>query len=118
MKLYMFAEHDDLVDLAMDLHQDIKSWAQPKTIIHSIHRGIEKDIAPNSHRDLEVGIEMETKKAQKLKEPMEFLQTLANRYRCDFSIGVIESDGYRDVCFFGYEEGKPHYTEIANYLGM
>ncbi len=118
MDLYLFAEHDDLADYAADLNTEIEAWAEPKTIMTSIYRDIYSDSQPKSAREIEVGIELTTNKAQKLKEPLNFLYTLAKKYHCDFSVGIIGEAKYQDVCFFGDEEGRPDMYEIANYLEL
>lgn len=67
----------------------------------------------------ELGIQIEVKKKQYLKEPLNFLYDLAKNEKCEFVIGFFEEDGAReDVCYFGYEEGRPDLYEIANYVGL
>ncbi len=114
MKIYMFAEHDDLQDFSEQLNSSLEKWAAEKTIFNSICRKEQL----NTSRLIEIGLEFETNKSQKLKEPLNFLYGLAKQYECDFSVGIIEGQDYSDVCFFGFEEGKPDMFEIACYLGF
>ncbi|WP_273285946.1 hypothetical protein [Reinekea forsetii] len=118
MHLYMLAEQDDLDDFAEALFQELQIWAEPKTTIEAIYRHEEAEQASLSKRAIEVGIELTISKAQKLKEPLNQLYDFAKKYKCDFSVGIIEDDKRSDVCFFGFEEGRPDMFEIANYLEL
>ena len=118
MNLYLFAEHDDLADFAQDLLTDIQQWAEPKTTIHALFRDDDTEQNATGHRTMDVGIEFSVSKTQKLKEPLNFFNTLAKKYKCDFVVGTIEEERYSDVCYFGFEEGRPDMFEIANYVGL
>ena len=79
---------------------------------------LESVSSEGSNPSIEVGIELTISKAQKLKEPLNQLYDFAKKYKCDFSVGIIEDDKRSDVCFFGFEEGRPDMFEIANYLEL
>ncbi|WP_320821898.1 hypothetical protein [Reinekea sp.] len=118
MHLYMLAEHDDLDDFAEALYQELLLWAQPKTTIQAVYRHDDGEQPSLSKRSIEVGLELTISKAQKLKDPLNQLYDFAKQHKCDFSVGIIEDNQRSDVCFFGFEEGRPDMFEIANYLEL
>jgi len=118
MNLYMLAEHDDLDDFAEALYQELQVWAEPKTTMQAVYRHDEAEQPSLSKRPIEVGLELTISKAQKLKDPLNQLYDFAKKYKCDFSVGIIEEAKRSDVCFFGFEEGRPDMFEIANYLEL
>jgi len=67
---------------------------------------------------LKLGMSLQVKSKFKLKDPLNFLYTLAKEYKCEFAIAVVSPDtgDSEDVCYFGFEEGRPDLFEIANYL--
>tara|TARA_R110001592_G_scaffold238227_2_gene497723 strand:- start:8896 stop:9270 length:375 start_codon:yes stop_codon:yes gene_type:complete len=69
---------------------------------------------------LPLGICIRLKSKFKLKEPLNFLYSLAKVYKCEFVIAMSSEDtgALEDVCYFGYEEGRPELFEIANYLSL
>ncbi len=111
MKIYMLAEHDDLDEVGETMAEAISTWAA--TITRPV-----KVISPTED-DLQVGIIMDVGKKIALKEPVNYLYTLAKEHKAEFVIGIISDDGSQEkVCFFGFEEGKPDINEIAQYLGL
>ena len=118
MNLYFFAEHDDIEEIAESLFAQIAAWAEPKTTIQAILRTDETEAHPTGHRVMDVGIELSVKKIDKLKDPLNQFYQWAKEYKCEFVVGQIEDNDYRDVCYFGFEEGRPDRFEIANYLGL
>lgn len=144
LSLKILAAPDTDVTLLDPLRNDISNWldnAQPKTtaafakLIDSAgdhHDGeqaqplewleddILRDIALEQEtlEERQIGIAFSAKKAFHLKDPLNFLFGLAKQYRCEFSV-ILDSDGQQDeVCFFGFEEGRPDMYEVAQYLGM
>jgi len=67
---------------------------------------------------LKLGMSVQVKTKFKLKDPLNFLYSLAKEYKCEFAIAIItpETGDSEDVCYFGFEEGRPDLFEIANYL--
>lgn len=115
----MFAEHDELEDIVDALKSDIAPWCEAKTTIQFIYRDSETDEAPRSpRRDVELGVELSVKNNSKLKDPLNALYKIAQKHQCEFVVGQIDDGEYADVCYFGYEEGRPDYFEIGNYLGL
>ena len=118
MNVYFFAEHDEIEDHFSAIHKELAAWAEPKTTVTTVLRGIETETPSKTQRDYEVGYEISISKTQKLKEPLNFLYSLAKTHQCEFVVGQIEGEAYQDVCYFGYEEGRPDMFEIAHYLGL
>lgn len=118
MDLFIFAEHDELLDFANQLYDDIAKWAEPKTTITPIYRTDGTEALPVADREADVGIEFSITKPEKLKGTLNALQQMAKTYKCDFVVGVKEAGNYQNVCYFGHEEGRPDLYEISAYLGF
>jgi hypothetical protein len=118
MDLFIFAEHDELLDIAKPLFDDIAKWAEPKTTITAIYRTDETEEAPVADREADVGIEFSITKPEKLKGTLNALYQMAKTHKCDFVVGVKEEGEYQNVCYFGNEEGRPDMYEISAYLGF
>lgn len=118
MKVYIYAESDELYAFADPLAAVIEEWARPKTNAKVANRQQQDGTPCLTGREFEIGLDIETAKPEKLKDALNFLQQQAETYQCEFVVGLVEGDSYRDVCFFGYEEGRPDVHEIANYLSV
>jgi hypothetical protein len=118
LNVYFFAEHDEIEDIADAIYKELGVWAEPKTTVTTVLRNDETDEQPKTKRETEVGYEISISKTQKLKDPLNFLNTVAKSHKCDFVVGMLEDDKYQDVCYFGNEEGRPDMFEIAHYLGL
>jgi len=67
----------------------------------------------------QLGLSIETQRAKTLAKPLMFLYGLAREYEQEFVVGYVgEQDEREDVCYFGFEEGKPEVDEIMMYLGL
>lgn len=112
MKIYMLAEHDELASIAEPISVAIATWLEenPNNNLSLV--------AP-SDDDQQVGLNLETNKKMALKEPVNFLYFLAKQHKAEFVVGMVTEGGEREnVCFFGFEEGRPDVNEIAQYLGL
>ena len=118
MNIYIYADSDELEDYAALLFSQITAWAEPKTNSTAIFRGEGAQIPAITNRDIELGLDINLSKPEKLKEPLNFLYKLAQEHKCEIVVGLVEEQDYRDVCFFGFEEGRPDLFEIANYLSV
>ena len=118
MNLYIYADSDELEDYAKLLFSQIEQWAEPKTNSTAVYRGEGSETPSVTDRDIELGLDISLSKPEKLKEPLNFLYKLAQEHKCEFVVGLIEDQDYRDVCYFGFEEGRPDLFEIANYLSV
>ena len=111
MKIYMLAEHDELDEIAAPMSEAIGDW-----LAKSDSRA---ELICSDEDNLQVGVFIETGKKMALKEPVNFLYSLAKEYKTEFVVGLIAEDGSREkVCFFGFEEGRPDINELAQYLGL
>lgn len=112
MKIYMLAEHDELASMAEPISAAITTWLEenPNNNLSLV--------AP-SDDECQVGLNLETSKKMALKEPVNFLYFLAKQHKAEFVVGMESEAGEREnVCFFGFEEGRPDINEIAHYLGL
>ena len=109
MQVYLALVPDEERDVSAAVEQAINEWlAEGKESITFI-------AAEQGGPGLEVA--MASKLA--LKEPLNALQAIATKQKCNFVVGSIdaESGEREDVCYFGHEEGRPDLHEIACYLG-
>lgn len=81
-----------------------------------------KLLAEQSEADdsIMLGVCLEVKSKFKLKDPLNFLYSIAKDYKCEFAIAIVSPDtgDSEDVCYFGFEEGRPDLFEIANYIDL
>lgn len=68
----------------------------------------------------DLGLVLETNKKFDLKEPLNFLNKLAREHELEFVVGRFDehSGEPENVCYFGFEEGRPDLFEIGTYLGL
>ena len=113
MKLYIYAESDELEKIRPKLYEAINQWLEDDT------NKVEAT-AVNEDEEGSIGIHLQVKKPVHLKEPLNFLQRQAKSLKCDFVLGCWSEDDQdrEDICFFGHEEGKPDMFEIACYIGL
>lgn len=116
MKLYIYAESDELEKIRPTLHEAINQWLNDEsTKVEATAINDDNGETPGP-----VGIHLQVKKPVHLKEPLNFLQRQAKSLKCDFVLGCWSDDDQdrEDICFFGHEEGKPDMFEIACYIGL
>lgn len=107
MQVY-FSLVQDEKDVSVEVSQAIGAWlAEGKEGI----KLIDADVGMP-------GVELTMNSKFDLKEPLNALQAVANKYKCNFVVGLIDSqsDTREDVCYFGHDEGRPDLHEIACYL--
>lgn len=121
MKIYIYAESDDLESIAEPMSEAIAQWikksGEKATLVNDHHQpAAGEEGAPFWN----LGINMEAKRRSDLKKALAMLYPLAREYKCEFVVGIASSGrgAAQDICFFGYEEGKPDAYEIANYMGF
>ena len=69
--------------------------------------------------DWQIGLALNCRRKAELKAPLLFLSDWAKKAEKEFVIGLYASNGDReDVCYFGFEEGRPDVNEIAMYIGL
>ncbi len=112
-------ELDRLEEIFLPIHKAISDWiSEQKLNIRPLPNQLhDKAIELLSEK---LGIHIHVKSKFKLKEPLNFLYSLAKTYRCEFVIAMVASDSgdTEEVCYFGHEEGRPDIFEIANYLSL
>lgn len=124
MELKIYIDNSDLdaerlQEIFLPIQNLISDWSSEQNL----------PISPLSSRkaideadlvDEKLGLHLQVKSKFKLKEPLNFLYSIAKTYKCEFVIGMIDtnSGALEDICYFGHEEGRPDLFEIANYLSL
>lgn len=113
----MYVEGTDLDDFAKPVSSSINEWIKQSGSVASFVDET-TDIDGESRRNL--GIHLRIRKKGEMREALKKLYEVANKNKCEFVIGVVdEKTGLsEEMCYFGYEEGKPDAFEIANYIGL
>ena len=67
-----------------------------------------------------LGVHIAVKRKAELKAPLSFFYTLAKQHKQEFVLGIVDqkSGATEEVCYFGFEEGKPDAFEVSNYIGL
>ncbi len=67
-----------------------------------------------------LGIHLAVKRKAELKAPLNFFYTLAKQHKQEFVLGLRDkgTGATEEVCYFGFEEGKPDAFEVSNYIGL
>ena len=118
MLLFMYVESSYLDDIAKPVTSSITEWIKKTgSVATFIDQTNEVDKA-SRQRDL--GIHLRIRKKGEMKDALKKLYEVAKKNKCEFAVGIIDEKRgtSEEVCFFGYEEGKPDAFEIANYLGL
>jgi hypothetical protein len=107
-------EDGDLNKMVNPVSESISGWIGEKNNIQLLSKQSEEDNA------FKLGMSLEIKSKFKLKDPLNFLYILAKEHKCEFAIAIVDPDSAEseDVCYFGFEEGRPDLFEIANYLDL
>lgn len=108
MQVYLSLVQDEK-DVSAEVRDAIAEW---------LGEGKE-GVTPIATEAGEPGVEVTMSTKFDLKDPLNALQSIASKQKCNFVVGFIdEQSGTReDVCYFGHEEGRPDLHEIACYLG-
>jgi len=110
-------DEGSLNDMLKPVSESISAWIgdQKKNMQLLAHSE-----SNSSAEKLKLGMSIQVKSKYKLKEPLNFLYTIAKEYKCEFAIAIVSSEkgAAEDICYFGYEEGRPDLFEIANYLEL
>ncbi len=105
----------DLDEQGDALLADLSAWTKNKSAIKLLAFRPE-EVAET----WKLGLALQLRSKFKLKDPLNFLYELAKKYQCEFVVAEYDddSDVAQEVCYFGFEEGRPDLHEIANYLGL
>ncbi|MEH6626734.1 MAG: hypothetical protein V7739_09825 [Motiliproteus sp.] len=125
MKIYVQIDDNDGLDTsaATAINSAIVSWLETSGS-KAVQIGASDAKPETESQDHELqsppGIYMTVKRRAELKDPFNFLYPLAKQHKAEFVVGIIDekSGDKEDVCYFGFEEGKPDIYEIANYLEL
>jgi len=121
MDLHIYIDHSDLTDTCLEdiaeaVLESISTWVGKKK------QGTQVlNLKPEDDLDSwKLGLSVQVKSKFKLKDPLNFLYTLAKEHKCEFVIATFNthSGESEEVCYFGFEEGRPDLFEIANYLEL
>ncbi|MES9963339.1 MAG: hypothetical protein ABW116_07340 [Candidatus Sedimenticola sp. 20ELBAFRAG] len=121
MKIYIYAESDDLEAIAEPMSEALERWVKKsESNVSLVNERHQPDEDETGEPFWNLGVNLEAKRRSDLKKTLEFLYGLAREYKCEFVVGLGSSDKgpAQDICFFGHEEGKPDAYEIANYMGF
>ena len=107
-----YLDNDEFEVLVPAIAQDLEAWIGEKQSVTLI--------TPSSHPRNKLGLQLTIKSKFKLKDPLKFLYEVAKTHQCEFVISMMdeETGNTEDVCYFGFEEGKPDMYEVANYLDL
>lgn len=123
MKIYIYADSDDLKAIAEPLLKEIGGWVkksgEASQLINDQH---EPDVGADQSGKAfwNLGMHLFAKRKSDLRKVLDFLYGVSKTYRCNFVIGIVSSEkrSAQDICYFGHEEGKPDVHEIANYMNF
>ncbi len=109
MYLSIYCEDPELADCRETIEPELLEW------LESFPAACE----PIQTED-RLGMSITIKKNKQLKNPLNFVYGIAKKHKLEFAIAMQdeESGEWEEVCFFGYEEGKPDIFEVACYLGL
>lgn len=107
MQVYLSLVQDEK-DISAEVHEAIAGWfgeGKDKVTMMEPESGVP-------------GVEVAMASKFDLKEPLNALQAIATKQKCNFVVGFIDgkSGTREDVCYFGHDEGRPDLHEIACYL--
>jgi hypothetical protein len=123
MKIYLHLESDELDEneaCAETIIAAISEWLKEgKSSAQLVNANVEEG-AEGGRTDWDIGLTIETSKKPILAKPLNFLYELAKKEQQEFVVGIYDeaNSSYENVCYFGYEEGKPDLHEVASYLGI
>ncbi len=125
MKLYIQIDDQDELETAAvkAIRAEIATWLEATesmaTPIGATEMAADGDEGEGEMQS-PLGIHLQVKRRAHLKAPFSFLYPLAKKHKSEFVVGIIDekSGDQEEVCYFGFEEGKPDVYEISNYLGL
>lgn len=121
MNLYIYFDSSDLEEIVDPIESELSEWVangNRKVIVVNQKNVEAAGLNEENHSDWNLGVNFSIKKISQLKEPLNFMYSLAKKYKRDCVIGFVDADTgiAEDVCYFGNEEGRPDMHEIGNYL--
>lgn len=125
MELHIYIDDSDmepsrLEEIYEPISNEIAKWIGEKKNIVSLSATADSENLGDNKREQKLGLHIQIKSKHKLKDPLNFLYSIAKTYKCEFVIARVcpDSSDIEDICYFGYEEGRPDLFEIDNYLSL
>ncbi len=120
MKIFLFLDSHDTDEVSEPMAAAITHWLEKSQSSAVLINAQASQGAEGTRSDWDFGMIIDTNKKATLAKPLNFLYDQAREHRQEFVVGLIdEATGrYEDICYFGYEEGKPDMFEFASYLGL
>lgn len=117
MLLSFYVEGGELAEVAEPMATAISQWIEETG---SSARLVNNRPPETDQQVWDLGVTLFVKKKMKLKDPLTFLYALAKEHKREFAVGIVDKDSgeSEEVCFFGFEEGRPDLDEIACYLEL
>ena len=114
MQLYIYVASDNLDELVEPVSEVLTQWVGDAN---------ERKQLVNLPEEKRLGVNITIESKNQLTKPLKFLYSLAKDHKCDFVVGKFDSDvlgegAMEDVCYFGYDEGRPDIFEVASYLEL
>jgi len=117
MQIYIYAEADNLEEIAAPLADKLSHWVK-KSKLSVEYINHQSDFGSDNNREAfwNLGIHISAKRRSDLRKTLEFLYKLSKEQHCEFVVGLASSETSpaTDICYFGYEEGRPDTHEIAH----
>lgn len=118
MQIYLQLDMRDIDEQPSEVLLNIEAWLEDNASATLLNQHAPLSADDFDFSNWRLGIEMDVAHKQQLKEPLNFLYGLAKDFKLEFVVGVYQSGEAEDVCYFGFEEGRPDLFEMANYLGL
>ncbi len=114
MQLYIYVASDNLDELVEPISEVLTQW---------VGEASDRRQLVNLSEENRLGVNILIESKNQLTKPLKFLYSLAKEHKCDFVVGKFEGEALgegamEDVCYFGYEEGRPDNFEMASYLEL
>jgi len=120
MKIFLLLDSHDTDEVAEPMSAAITEWLETSQSSSAFVNAQTNTGATGTRSDWDFGLTIDTNKKATLAKPLNFLYDQAKEHKQEFVVGLYDEDtaSYEDICYFGYEEGKPDMFEIACYLGL
>ena len=114
MQLYIYVASDNVDELIEPVSEVLTQWVGDNN---------ERKQLVNLPEEDRLGVNITIESKNQLNKPLKFLYSLAKEHQCDFVVGKFDGDvlgegAMEDVCYFGFEEGRPDMFEVASYLEL
>lgn len=120
MNIYLHLESDEIEEVAAPIIAEICEWLKGGHSAAQLVNARIEEGAEGTRSEWDIGLTIETNKKMIFAKPLSFLYELAKTHKQEFVVGIYDAAGstYENICYFGYEEGKPDPHEVASYLGL